>query len=127
VQGEPVPPGYHVEERTRRGAILAGALMAGITYAVNILIAGLAEGRQDYEWLYVPVIGGWVWMADQCNTNEGGCSFLVLHNVTHTAGVVLLVYGLAAKRTLLVRNDLGLTIAPTRIGSAPGLAVRGEF
>jgi hypothetical protein len=127
VEGEPIPPGYHKEERMRRGAILAGALMAGITYGINLFIASLAEGRQDYEWWYVPVVGGWVWMANQCDNTEGGCTYLVLHNATHTVGVVLLVYGLAAKRTLLVRDDLGFTIAPARVGSAPGIVVRGEF
>jgi hypothetical protein len=66
-------------------------------------------------------------MADVCNAGEAACSFLVLHSVTHSVGVVLLVYGLAAKRKLLVRDDVGWAIAPTHIGSAPGLAVRGEF
>jgi hypothetical protein len=125
VEGEPIPQGYRVETRVRRGAVLAGALMAGITYGINLFIAGFENGDNSSDWLYVPVVGGWVYASDVCDGDS--CSFLVLHNLTHSAGVVLLIYGLAARRKVLVRNDVGFSITPAKVGSGSGVVVRGTF
>src|SRR4029079_10831634 len=31
-EGDPIPPGYHVEERPRSGLIVAGSIMIGVPY-----------------------------------------------------------------------------------------------
>jgi len=51
---------------------------------------------------------------------RGRCS--LVHNTTHTVGVLLAIYGIAARHDVLVRNDVSLWVAPTSAGSAVGVA-----
>jgi hypothetical protein len=128
--GGPVPDGYRVESRPRRGPIIAGSIMFGVTYLVNLLVASAEDSGNDDRttWLYVPGVGTWAYYEENCNerSNEG-CEFLVLHSLTHTAGAVLLVYGLVARKKLLVRNDVGFSVAPSFTSSGYGFAARARF
>lgn len=129
--GDPVPPGYHVESRVRRGPIIAGAIMAGSTYFVNILIAGVEERSNDSRatYLYIPGIGTWAYVDDACdNDNEdSGCQFVVLHSLTHSIGLGLVIYGIAAPKTVLARDTASVRITPLVGNSLSGLAATGTF
>ncbi|MCC6899165.1 MAG: hypothetical protein IT377_09330 [Polyangiaceae bacterium] len=130
-EGDRVPDGYHTESRVRRGPIIAGATLGGSTYLINLLVASVAsrgEDRGRVALLYVPGVGTWGYVGDACDSDgDDGCSFVILHSAAHTVGVALFVYGFAAPRTVLVRNDVSLTLTPTigRAGSA--LSLGGSF
>jgi hypothetical protein len=123
------PPGYHVESRARRGPIIAGASMAGSTYLVNLLVAANNENNTAAEWLYVPGVGPWVFLADDrgCKREANTCELWLIHTLTHTIGLALVVYGVAARRKVAVRDDYGIRISPARVGSGRGFAVEGRF
>lgn len=132
VEGERVPDGYHTESRVRRGPIIAGATLGGSTYLINLLVASIAQRSDEDQGrvtlLYIPGIGTWGYVGDACDSNgDDGCSFLILHSAAHTAGVALFVYGFAAPRTVLSRNDVSLTLAPSIARSGSGLSLLGSF
>jgi hypothetical protein len=114
----------------RRGAVLAGSLMFGITYGLQVLVAASVDSEDEAERLFVPVIGSWVFMGEVCNrssNDDDGCSFLALHGLTQTAGAALLVYGIAAKKKRYVRDETGFQLAPARVGSGYGFRASGRF
>jgi hypothetical protein len=128
VGGKPPPPGYHVESGIRRGPVIAGSIMFGTTYGLQVLIASAVDFEDDSEWLLVPVLGSWVFMGRACDRgSDDGCSFLAIHGLTQTAGAVLLIYGLASKSKRYVRDDLGFQLAPVRIGTGYGFSASGHF
>lgn len=128
-EGEPVPAGYHVESRVRRGPIVAGTIMAGSTYLINLLIADVAEedGDDRATWLYVPGVGTWAYADDACDDERDGCSIVVMHSLTHSIGLALIIYGLAAPKAILARDTTSLRITPILARSTSGLLATGSF
>jgi hypothetical protein len=128
--GQPVPQGYHVGTRVRRGPIIAGAIMAGTTYGINLLIASFAEESNEdatkVTLLYVPGVGTWGYVDEACSGTNDGCEYVILHSATHTIGVALVIYGLVAQKKELVRNDLAVTVLPF-VGRNNGLGLVGKF
>jgi hypothetical protein len=128
-EGDPIPPGYRLESRVRRGAVIAGTILFATTYGVNLLAASIADGNEDEElWLYVPGVGTWPLVGDCSDSggNDDGCEFLVLHSLAHTLGLGLLIYGVAAQRNVLVRESR-VIVVPARIGSGNGLLLHAGF
>lgn len=102
--------------------------MAGSTYLVNLLVAANNENNTAAEWLYVPGIGPWVYLADDRGCKRDNvCELWLIHTLTHTIGLALVVYGVAARRKVAVRDDYGIRISPARVGSGRGFAVEGSF
>jgi hypothetical protein len=130
-EGDPVPAGYHLESRVRRGPIIAGAIMAGTTYIVNLLVADIEERDGDSDdratWLYVPGVGTWAYVDDACDNEQDGCSFIVMHSATHTVGLALLIYGIAAPRSILVRDTAGVRVTPYVGRGSSGIAASASF
>lgn len=124
--GGDVPAGYKLDSRARKGPIIAGAIMFGSTYFINILIADAVDDGRE-QWMYVPGIGTWPEVGDACDGNSGGCQIVILHSATHTIGLGLLIYGIAARKQILVREDTAFTVVPFATGSASGLAALGRF
>jgi len=112
----------------RRGPIIAGSIMFGATYLVNVLLASNYPDERA-TWLYIPGVGTWGIIGDECDRsrNDSTCEFLVLHSLTHTFGTGLLLYGLFAKKTVLMRDDAHLIVGPTRVGRGYGMAATGVF
>lgn len=128
-EGDPVPTGYHVESRVRRGPIIAGTIMAGTTYFVNLLVADVEErdGDDRSTWLYVPGVGTWAYVDDACDDERDGCSFVIMHSLTHSIGLAMIIYGIAAPKQLLVRDTAALRITPYLARSTSGIAATGSF
>jgi len=127
---DPVPRGYHVETATRDVAAIArtiGWVSFGTSYAAAYVTALTLPG--ELSWLYVPVAGAWVEVADR---DQGGRGLLVLDAALQTVGLGLLLGGYAAAGRQIVRDDApsaglpALRIAPLWSG-APGLAVGGRM
>ena len=114
-EGEPIPAGYHPVERTRRGPIIAGAIVFGIFYFFSALAAAVQQDASNNNtsatWLYAPVVGPFVTTTQ--NNSATANVFLVLDGLAQATGATLLIWGLTSPQTLLVRDDmLGVHVAP---------------
>jgi hypothetical protein len=155
VEGRPIPAGYHLETRVRKGLVVSGPIIFGIPYLLSISVAASSKYEPD-RWLYAPVVGPFVNLAtrsDDCNPNistsgststvvcsgeSGARFFLMMDGVMQTAGATMLILGLALQQQLLVRDDapytgkkgsqFAWTVGPYAMGrSAYGLGVAGMF
>jgi hypothetical protein len=154
VDGRPIPAGYHIETRVRKGLVISGPIIFGVPYLLSMSVAASSKYEPD-RWLYAPVVGPFINLAsrnDECNPNGTSgttasftCAsdssarfFLMLDGLMQTAGATLLILGLALPQTLLVRDDapytgknggqVAWTISPYSMGrSGSGLAVVGTF
>ncbi len=128
---KPIPPGYTKVSRARKGLIIGGACTLGGVYLFTTLVAAAAAdinkadgSNANVTPLYLPVFGPFLELGQ---TDSSIARFyLTLSGLGQTAGAIMLIYGLASPKTLLVRNDQ-LTFAPMIGNGASGLSVMGRF
>ena len=145
-EGGPVPAGFHVEQRPRRGLLIAGPLVLGIPWVLGLTIASDENFPNSTGWLVVPALGPWITLAARhhstncaTSTTYSNCidegldsvtrTFLVLDALAQTAGAVMLIYGIASPKKVMVRDfasSLQLLPAPIGRTGAGGLLI-GEF
>lgn len=130
---EDPPDGYHTETRARSGLVVAGAVMLGVGYGISAAAAGagLSGGDEELVPLFVPVIGPF-WALDTSDVfrqasdgaeqtgNVFGAIGLILDGIVQATGFTLLIVGLAARKTVIVR-DKPESAQPT--GAAPDIAI----
>lgn len=125
-EGDPVPPGYRVETRTRTGLVVGGSIMFGLLYGLTALGASEAESS-DAKWLYLPVVGPFVY----ASTLDGDFSgvarfFLYVDGLIQAGGAAMFIVGVVGK-TELVRNDIAKVSVAPLLGRATGLSLIAEF
>lgn len=135
-EGQPIPPGYVVVERSHMDvAAIGGALfLVGYLPAVYVgALAGAANSSSadgsddDFAPMYIPVVGPFVTI-DSTQANATGTFWLVLLGAAQAAGVVAGITGLAMPDDLfLYRRDLALSVSPVVTAERQGLAVSGAF
>jgi hypothetical protein len=146
----PVPPGFHVEERARRGLIISGAVVLGVPWVLSLTFASGSNFPNQSGWLVVPGLGPWITLA--ARHNRGDCDYttsnssydtyscpdvsddamrtiLILDGLTQGAGAIMLVVGLASPKKVIARDFMGsLHFAPSPIGKTGyGGFVTGQF
>ena len=144
-EGDPIPPGYRLEETVRKGPIIAGAIVLGVPYVIGLSVASQRGFENESHWLAVPGLGPWMTLAarDGCDDDRSSndedddladCvgdvllgTVLTLDGLMQATGSVLLIVGLTSKKEVLVREDLALTVRPIRIGRGHGLGISGTF
>jgi hypothetical protein len=142
-EGESTPPGYTYVERTRSGMVLAGALVLGIPYTLGLYAAAAADFENGSGWLVVPAAGPFLMIGardSKCDDRDGDAGdalecagdvyltmLLVLDGLAQTAGAALLLIGVTSPKRLWVRQDLAVSVGPTRVGSGYGLGAVGSF
>lgn len=133
-EGQPIPEGYHVETRARRGLIIGGAVTFGVTYLLSVLVglsaetADVASGGtgESFTPLYIPLAGPFVTIGT-AEAKGGGIFVLMLDGVAQVAGATMLIGGLASPATKLVRNDFGLSVKPIVTGNTLGFGLSGTL
>jgi hypothetical protein len=143
--GIPPPPGYHVEQSPRTGLVIAGTVVAAVPYFFSVVAAGAAQSNNASGDLYVPLAGPWLTMGqrkygcnpDQTNSTTGQnlqcvadifvVMGLIADGALQAVGATLLIVGLTATKSELVRDDQSVRIAPMRVGSGYGAGVFGTF
>lgn len=130
-EGQPIPYGYHREDRVRKGAIITGASVFGGFYLYSALIASIgadvSSGSNRAASLFVPVFGPFLELAESDSTTLS--YLLVLDGLAQATGAALVVWGITSPRAVLVRDDLAsVTLMPARLGKdATGVVVIGRF
>jgi hypothetical protein len=128
--GDPIPYGYHREERTRKGAVIAGSILFGITYGYSAFFAALGEdidsNNNGAAPLIIPVLGPFITMKNSDSTSLN--YILALDGLAQAAGAALMIHGIFFPKPVLVRNDLGLSFVPAPMGKdGQGMMVTGRF
>jgi hypothetical protein len=140
-EGEPIPPGYHESTRIRRGLVIGGAVLFGTTYLLSALVGSIAITANDdcqgcsgssLGALLIPAVGPFVAMGNSGNTALGDF-WLAFDGLLQVGGITMFAVGIAAPKTVLVRNDLGsnqgihLSLAPIVAPGRQGMGVIGTF
>jgi hypothetical protein len=138
-EGRPVPPGYHVEEHARTGLAVGGGVTFGATWLLSAAIgAGLSEawahdsdiGNDDTAWpLFIPVAGPFIGIGTM-HASYGPGFILVMDGLAETGGLAMFIAGLAAKKQLLVRDDVydaQVQLVPLAGPGVAGMAITGSL
>jgi hypothetical protein len=132
-EGDPIPPGYHPEEKPRDGLAIAGGIVFAIPYFISLLVAASSHNSTD-EVLYAPVIGPFLRIGDNsAGTNVADIVadvFLAMDGAAQAGGVTMLILGTTTTKTVLVRNDVASmpVIVPMRFGNdGYGVGVAARF
>jgi len=142
-EGEPIPPGYHLEEHVRKGLVIGGAVTTGTLWMFSATAAVGDDFNHKTGYLMVPALGPWLMLAagggrDNCSTDYMGrstCSIdagvralLFLDGVVQTAGAVMFAFGIGYPSKRLVPNNMNLSLAPMNLGKdGYGLGAVGTF
>jgi hypothetical protein len=131
--GDPIPPGYHPEQKTRDGLAIAGGILFAVPYFFSAVVAVSSHNQADQS-LYAPVIGPFLRIGNNdANSNVADIVadvFLAMDGLAQTAGVTMLVIGTTTTKTVLVRNDLASmpVVVPMRFGNdGYGLGLAARF
>jgi hypothetical protein len=149
-EGARAPAGYHLEERPRKGLVVAGSVVLGTTYFLSAAI-GMASRNTDDRWLLVPVFGPFLDLGARGNngctgTATAACDaldavvrfYLALDGVVQGAGALLLVSGFVFPKKEFVSDSYygasgkgpGIawwTVSPDVTSSRYGLTLRGAL
>jgi hypothetical protein len=131
-EGEPIPPGYHPVTRIRKGLVIGGAVTFGVVYLTTALIGAAVSdlGAKSGKLLLIPIAGPFATLS---TGTTSGDFFLVLNGIVQAGGVAMLIAGIAAPKTILIRNDLGkpkLELLPTPMtfgANSGGFGFVGKF
>jgi hypothetical protein len=103
----------------------------GVTYGIALATAAVGadlnrngESTTDISDLWIPALGPFL-LTGQVDSAVGKL-WLINWGIAQSAGAIMLVYGIANPRTLLVRNDQ-LGIAPMIGKGTSGMLVTGRF
>jgi len=142
--GDPIPAGYRLVKRRRRGLIIAGAITTGVPWSFGVVAAVSNDFRDNTGLLLIPVIGPWAMLAtstardqscspsdtvDICTVSKAGVrGVLVFDGLVQLAGGTMFVAGMFFPRLRLVRSDVVVSVVPTTFGPGSyGLGAAGRF
>lgn len=128
VAGQTPPLGYHAQTEFRTGLVVAGAITFGVVWVVlnlfPLTVANAFGGCGNCNLLIIPAIGPII-LATQSNSSLA--SLLVLDAIVQAGGLAMLITGLAAQRTVWVRDARRVQVLPILSPGMQGLGVVGSF
>lgn len=140
----PIPDGYVLRQRPKRGMVITGGILFGAGYGLGLLGYASSEGKLDFDggWLLLPVFGPLLAMATQHKTcridysspadcqKDGGTQFVLVSLFAMQAiGATLFTMGLLRREPRLeLRQPGSFRVLPTQIGySGCGIAAISAF
>ncbi len=127
----PVPMGYTMVQRPRKGMLIGGGVTFGVSYGISVLSAAIGEdissGDNEAAAMWIPVAGPFLQMTQTDSATLR--VFLFGLGAAQTTGAILLYYGLTTKKRVLVRNDIvgSMMITPTAGDGTAGMMLSGQF
>ena len=132
-EGDPIPPGYRVDSRIRKGLVIGGAVTFGVPWFFSAMIASIGDSlsRSSDLWpLYIPALGPFIAMGT-LETEGPGTFWLAVDGLAQSGGIAMLIAGIVAQEKRLVRStehDVSVTVMPLRFGPhGAGLGLVGTM
>jgi len=145
--GQYVPPGYHLEERPIKPAIITGWVLTAVPYITGLLVTATSGFPNRSALLVVPWAGPWLTLGlreNRCDTTyddeyedppeDTGCMedvavgmVLVFDGMVQAAGGTLLLIGYTVTKTKMVRDAPAVSFTLRRMGAGYGLSAFGSF
>jgi hypothetical protein len=99
----PIPSGYVLRQRRRKGLIISGSIVFGVGYGASLLGLDTSAHKKDFDngWLVVPVVGPLIGLATQRDTCESAYGTSKCGKATSTQVVL---------GTLFVMQAVGATL-----------------
>jgi hypothetical protein len=125
--GDPIPAGYHPEERPRVGLVAGGASIFGVFWLGSLLGGVLVQDR-GYLPLVAPIVGPLITLGT-ARTDDLGKVLLALDSFVQAGGAAMLIAGIVATKPRLVRDEARSFVLPTpmRVGTGSGIGLVGQF
>jgi hypothetical protein len=140
-EGADIPPGYEPDTRVRKGLVIAGAITFGLSWMASAAYGSyLIEEREGEMWrsrdedeapseavLYVPLVGPWIALGTvEHDRRERGA--FISGGIVQAAGMAMLIGGLAARETVLVKTDDAEVAVLPQVGpTGNGVTLHGSF
>jgi hypothetical protein len=133
-EGQPIPPGYHAKTKIRAGLVGAGAGLLGgfwlITALPSVVIADVSHNG-SVALGAIPLAGPFA-LIPQSGGYASVDFVLVFDGLIQVAGAAMLIAGIAAPKTVLVRDDIAKVVKylpkPVAIGkNGAGVGLAGTF
>ncbi len=126
----PEPDGYHLESLYRKGLLIPGGIVFGVTYGLSLMV-GISQPGE--EALAIPIAGPFIRLAQQGAYDEARTA-LAFAGLAQVASATALGIGLGAKQRWYVRSaPVAVRVVPVvtarrgeRAG-AYGLSLSGTF
>jgi hypothetical protein len=143
-EGEPPPPGYHVEMKSRKNLWIPGVVLLGSGYLASALTSSAllmsdsascwdwdtyCRSDGDWGWGFLPLAGPFVIAAD-ADVETGWRVGYAVFGTAQVLGLGLTIGGAASKRPVWVlnRNHRASNEPTTQIVAGPGnLMLQGTF
>lgn len=105
VEGAQIPDGYTKVERVRKGLVIGGAVTLGVGWLIaSTAAASIDEDIEDETApLFIPVVGPFIAMGT-LEAEGAGRAALFVNGMAQVAGAAMLIGGIAATKTVLVRT-----------------------
>ncbi|APR82021.1 Hypothetical protein A7982_07370 [Minicystis rosea] len=128
--GDPIPPGFHPEERPRLGLAISGGVILGLFW-FGSAVGGAAATDKGLRPLMAPLVGPFIAAGTSraAHRDELVPVLLVMDGLIQVGSAAMLLTGLLLTRPRLVRDEAKPFVlpAPVRVGDAQGLGVVGRF
>lgn len=128
-EGQRIPYGYRLEERSNKPLIASGLALFGLAYGLSLGV-GLAvvtvggSDSEEFAPLLIPLAGPFIALG----TLPDASATMTLNGITQTAGLLMTAIGIFATEQLLVRVDAPAASARPDILIGPGsAAARWQF
>jgi hypothetical protein len=125
--GDPIPPGYVLESRVKRGLVIAGATTLGSLWIVSMIGGAIAVdtgGGSEFWPLFVPVAGPFIAIGTHDTTATSALLFTI-NGLGQSAGLAMLIAGLATENKFLRYRGADLELGPTFHVGADGSSTFG--
>lgn len=105
VEGAQIPDGYTKVERVRKGLVIGGAVTLGVGWLIAATAAASIDDEIEDETapLFIPVVGPFIAMGT-LEAEGAGRAGLFVNGMAQVAGAAMLISGIAATKTVLVRT-----------------------
>jgi hypothetical protein len=112
--GDPIPPGYVLETSIKQGLVIAGATTLGPLWITSMIGGAIAidnHSGSEFWPLFIPAVGPFIAIGTHDASATSGL-LLAIDGLGQTAGLTMLICGLALENKFLRYRGAALELGP---------------